>query len=75
MIVLRVINNGFKVGNDICKCVKKIMEEMGYCFNVNVWVFVIKCSVFLGVVIVEFYDLFFVMLVYGVEFIICKNNV
>lgn len=51
------------------------MEEMGYCFNVNVWVLVIKCSVFLGVVLVELYDFFFVMLVYGVEIVICKNNV
>lgn len=71
VIVLCVINDGLKVGKEICECVKNIMCEMGYCFNVNVRVLVIKCSVFLGVVIVEFFDFFFVILVYGIEIIIC----
>lgn len=75
VIVFWVINNGFKVGDVIWECVKKIMDEMGYWFNVNVWVLVIQCNFVIGVVIVELYDFFFVSLVYGIEILCCISNI
>lgn len=70
VIVLWVVNGNFNVKFVMCKKVLVVIEWLDYWFNVVVWGLVSKCLIMVGVIILDVINIYFVVLVCGIDDIV-----
>lgn len=67
VIVFCVVNGNFNVKLVMCKKVLEVIDCLDYCFNVVVCGLVSKKMIIVGVIILDVSNVFFVLLVCGID--------